>query len=127
MPRGRKRKDPIDAPIDGDYAQDRIVNKQAGWKYLLLSEEDVPRYKAMGATLEERGPDSARPEFASGTEEGSGYKVGNLTLYKIPEELADRFDRRAQQIADQRSQSLGRFKNNSDVSHGRDIRSEVII
>lgn len=101
MPRGRKRKDPGEAPIDGDFALDVVLNKQKGYTYKWLSSEDIPRFKANGYTREDRGPDSARPAFDVGAENGApDFKVGSLTLYKAPDGLAQRLDNIAQKRAD---------------------------
>lgn len=72
MPRGRRRKDPGEAPIDGDFTQDQVLNKQKGFTYKWLSAEDIPRFKAYGFTREDRGPDAARPAFDFGSEADAG-------------------------------------------------------
>lgn len=102
MPRGRKRIDPAEAPIDGDFAQDVVLNKKKGYSYKWLSVEDIPRFKANGFTVEERGPDSARPAFDHFADAGlPDFKVGSLTLYKAPDAIAARLDGIAQRKADQ--------------------------
>jgi hypothetical protein len=105
MPR-RKRHDPSDAPIDGDYALDQVVNKQKGLTYKLLSDEDIPRFKAMGFSRVERSPDSARPLFDLGSESDPGYKVGSLTLYAAPDEIAERQNKRAEAMNEARIKQI---------------------
>lgn len=107
MPRGRRRKDPGEAPVDGDFAQDVVLNKQKGFTYKWLSAEDIPRFKANGYTREERGPDSARPAWDNHSEDGSAdFKVGSLTLYKAPDAIAQRLDNIAQRKADQQMSTI---------------------
>lgn len=118
----RRRKDPEDAPIDGDKAFDRVINKQKGFTYAWLSGEDIPRYKAMGYTREDRGPDSARPAFDYGVDGDAGYTVGSLALYKAPTELAQRMERWAQAEADKRMSTVRRDAKRS----GGYFKSEVL-
>lgn len=107
MPRGRRRKDPGEAPIDGDTAMDVVLNKQKGFTYKWLSADDIPRFKANGYTREERGPDSARPAFDYHADDNSAdYRVGSLTLYKAPDSLAQRLDGIAQRKADQNMSTI---------------------
>lgn len=118
----RRRKDPDDAPIDGDKAFDRVINKQKGFTYAYLSADDIPRYKAMGYTREERGPDSARPVFDYGADGDAGYTVGQLTLFKAPDEVAKRMERWAQGEADKRMSTVRREAKHS----GGYFKSEVL-
>lgn len=104
----RRRKDPDAAPIDGDRAWDRVLNKQKGYTYGYLSAEDIPVYKSMGWTREERGPDAARPVFDIGDESTAGYHVGSLTLYKAPDALAQAPNKWAQTEADNRIKTIRR-------------------
>lgn len=106
MPRGRKRKDPADAPIDGDYSLDQVVNKQPGWDYKLLVADDVPKFRARGYTAVSRGPDAAKPAYDMGSETDADYKAGGLTLYAAPANVAERFTRQAQQMADARMATI---------------------
>lgn len=106
MPRG-KRKDPAEAPIDGDYTDDVVLNKQKGFTYKLLSSEDIPRFKQQGFTREDRGPDAAHPVYDAGAETGTAdYQVKGLTLYKAPDAIAHRADRFAQHRADIRMSEI---------------------
>lgn len=104
----RRRKDPDEAPIDGDKRLDRLVNKQKGMSYKLLSADDIPYFKSMGFVREERGPDAARPVFDAGSDDDPGYHVGSLTLYKAPDELARRVDGWAQKENDDRMSATRR-------------------
>lgn len=107
MPRGRKRKDPSEAPIDGDWTHDVVLNKQKGRTYKLLSAEDIPVYKAYGFTREERGPESAHPAFDIGADTGTAdYQVKGLTLYSAPEAVANRLEKAAQTRADQKMRTI---------------------
>jgi hypothetical protein len=118
----RKRKDPDEAPIDGDRAFDRVINKKKGYTYKWLSDDDIPRFKAMGYTREERGDDAARPVFDMGGEGDAGYRVGSLTLYAAPDALAQRFDGYAQSEADKRMSTVRREAKRS----GGYFKSEVL-
>lgn len=107
MPRGRKRKDPSDAPIDGDYSPDQVLNKQKGYTYKWLSADDIPKFKPIGFVREERGPDSAHPAYDQNESNGDAdYRFGSLTLYKAPDDRANRLDRIAQGMADRRMSTI---------------------
>lgn len=116
MPRGRRRKDPGEAPVDGDYANDVVLNKQKDRAYKWLSADDIPRFKANGFTREERTEDSAHPAYdlnaASGDPE---FKVGSLTLYSGPIAAAERLDNIAQRAADRR---MGTIRSIAQASGG---------
>lgn len=109
----RKRKDPDDAPIDGDYALDKVINKQAGYTYKWLSPDDVPRFKTMGYVREERATDSARPAFDHSHDLDAGYQVGQLTLYKAPDALAAKWDRAALKEAADRMATIRKIAKRS--------------
>ena len=106
MPRGRKRKDPAEAPIDGDYHFDHVENKQPGWTYKLLHRDDIPALRMKGYVREDRGPDAAHPTFDMGSDSDADYTVGNLTLWKAPDEVAARVDGVAQRRADIRMATI---------------------
>jgi len=100
---GRKpklRHDPDPAPIDGDYQNDQITNKQPGWDYGLVSPRLRGRYIAQGWQVERYGPDCARPLWDYG-EHKDGDEVremnGQLTLMKIPTERRERITQRERQ------------------------------
>lgn len=83
----RKRKDPADEveyPVDGDLRKDVVKNVPKGWQPLLLTPEDAERWMQWGAVKEERREGSMRPAFAMAGEGTTDFKVGGLTLYKIP-------------------------------------------
>lgn len=90
--RGRpqaKRPDPVgDAPIDGDYSLDTIVNKQAGRDYALMSDRDRARRQHQGWQPELWGAGCARQLYDYGKHvDGEEIKVnGQLTLMWIPSE-----------------------------------------
>ena len=98
----RRRHDPDDAPVDGDYRNDRVLNKRPGYRYYLLDEDDAVIKYAQGATKVERSKDGPRPMFARGSDADSGYTVRGLTLFEMPEKLAQRMDARATSEAQQR-------------------------
>lgn len=104
----RRRKDPDDAPIDGDYTLDQVLNKEKGMTYRWLSDDDIPRFKAMGYVREERSGESARPAFDSGNEGDAGYHVGQLTLFKAPDAVARQWEQRALADAEDRMTTIRR-------------------
>lgn len=92
------RHDPDPAPIDGDYVLDRIVNKEIGVDYALVSRRQRAPMQARGWTPERWGTDCARPQWDY-NEHKDGDEVtvnGELTLMKMPA------SRHAQQVAAER-------------------------
>jgi hypothetical protein len=86
----RKRKDPADEveyPIDGDLRKDVVKNVPKGWQPLYLTPDDAERWMQWGAVKEERREGSMRPAFSLSGEGTTDFKVGGLTLYKIPTKI----------------------------------------
>lgn len=106
MPRGRKRKDPTEAPIDGDYSLDQVLNKDPDFAYGLVDPDDMAKYRSLGYVAETRGPDAAKPRYDQGTEADSGYKVRALTLMKLPKALRERLDNQAIDISRRRMSAI---------------------
>lgn len=103
----RKRKDPDESPIDGDYTHDVVLKKQKGWSYKLLSAEDIPYFRAYGFVREDRGPDAAHPAFDIGAQtDQADYTVKGLTLYKAPDAVAQRLERAALAKADRQMSTI---------------------
>lgn len=96
MPRGRKRKDADEAPIDADYRLDVVRNKEKGFRYAWVSDDDMPLMRARGYSRVERStdPDATAPAFDSANAEDTEFRVGRnrLLLMKIPEERARRIE-----------------------------------
>lgn len=90
------RFDPDDAPIDGDYQMDQVINKDPSKTYALVCAEDMPRMKGRGYVPTERTEGGARPVF--GEIGGDGHHVvnGQLTLMEIPKARAERIQREAE-------------------------------
>lgn len=89
------RFDPDDAPIDGDYQMDQVINKDPAKTYALVCAEDMPRMKGRGYVQTERTEGGARPLFEGGGE--GAYSVnGQLTLMEIPKARAERIQREAE-------------------------------
>jgi len=105
--RGRKRHDPEDAPVDGDYAKDRVRGVPAGYRAILASDEDIPRMKHRGAFIVNREPGCPVPDYDVGSKDGP-VMVDNLTLMLISEENAQRAERPGREQAAQRMKSLRR-------------------
>lgn len=84
--RPKKRHDPAPAPIDGDYRNDAIANKAAGWDYGLIADRERGKYLSRGWQVERYGAGCATPKWDYG-EHSSGDEVrinNQLTLMKIP-------------------------------------------
>lgn len=81
MPRGRRRKDPSDAPISGDYTRDVILDRDPSKTYALVSVDDLPVMRGRGFVRTERTADGtgARPAWDVGEGDG-GYLVGGQLL-----------------------------------------------
>src|SRR5678816_3208622 len=107
-PPGKKaaRKDPDDAPVNGDYERDVVFNKEEGKRYAWLSnngqDADVPRFQHKGYVKTERREGGPRPAWDIGSPEESGFSVGGLTLYECDEEVAERYDQSSRKRSDRR-------------------------
>lgn len=94
----RKRKDPDEAPIDGDYRQDHVLNKDPSKAYALVHQDDMPKMAGRGyrrtvrpAEASERET-SARPAYDFNTE-GDYVVGGQLVLMEAPKERAEAIQR----------------------------------
>lgn len=103
---GKKRHDPEPAPVNGDYSQDVILNKEAGKRYAWLSNDDVPRFRHRGYTKTERRPDGPVPAWDMGSETDAGFTVGGLTAYEVSEETVQRFEARDRAPSEHRMQAI---------------------
>lgn len=103
---GKKRHDPADAPINGDYSQDVILNKEPGKRYAWLSPDDVPRFRHRGYVKSERKPDGPRPAWDMGTDSDPDFVVGGLTQYEVEEERIQRYDARDRAPSEARMQAI---------------------
>ena len=104
---GKKRHDPDDAPVNGDYQMDVVFNKEEGKRYAWLKEsndhdDDSAKFKHRGYTRTERREGGPKPAWDVGSTQESCYRVGGLTLYECPEELAAKHDRVALRRQEQR-------------------------
>lgn len=107
----RRRNDAGDAPIDGDLRRDQVTNtknaRNRDWQPLLLTDEDYAlSWRQWGAVKETRGPDSMAPAIDLGTDADPDYKVGGLTLYKVPKKVALRRQHAAQAASQQRMSAM---------------------
>lgn len=94
MPR-RKRKDPDDAPIDGDYTMDVVLNKDPNKAYALVHQDDMPKMVGRGYRRTLRADDSARPAYDA-TTEGDFIVGGQLVLMENDKDRADAIQRRSE-------------------------------
>lgn len=79
----RKRIDPSDAPIDGDFTRDVILNRDPDKTYAFVSVDDLPVMRGRGFVRTERTEDGtgARPAWDVGEGDG-GYMIGGQ-LYQM--------------------------------------------
>ncbi len=104
----RKRKDPDDAPIDGDYTKDVVLNKDPDKAYALVSIDDLPVMRGRGYVRTERSddPNATRPAYDVGDGDG-GYQVGGqLMLMEAPKERAEAIQRRSERAFAQQMTGL---------------------
>ncbi len=59
----RKRKDFAEAPVDGDYSRDQVINKRPGCRYVWASDEDIPELRSRGFSRVERAEGGPAPRF----------------------------------------------------------------
>lgn len=114
----RKRHDPVDAPIDGDYTYDIVHSKDPDKDYVWTSPEDMPRIKARGGVRTERGG-AVTPAWDMGSDSDAGFSIGNLTLMEIPKERNERYHAQAQARNDQRNSAHKRAAKKSGGKYDR--------
>jgi hypothetical protein len=93
MPR-RKRIDPVDAPIDGDYRLDHVDGKDPSKHYAYIHPDDLGTARSRGMVKTERvegGPSSPGDIHTEGD-----IRVGDLVLMEMPKERHDAIQRRSE-------------------------------
>jgi hypothetical protein len=108
MPRGRKRKDPDAAPIDGDYSLDQVINKRPDMAYAGVHRDDLPRFQALGYVAETRGEDAAKPAWDQGGVNDPGYMIRDLVLMKVPTSIKERREKADLAVAQRRMEAMKR-------------------
>jgi len=89
----KKRHDPDSAPVDGNYTDDHVFNKDPAFVYFWASEEDIPKILDRGGMICTRDSEQARPFYDRRKNAGeSDIIVKNLTLTKIPRELQEKHE-----------------------------------
>jgi hypothetical protein len=89
----KKRHDPADAPVDGNYTDDHVFNKDPNFCYFWASEEDIDRILNRGGTICKRDEEQARPFYDRRKDAGeANIVVKNLTLMKVPRELQEKHE-----------------------------------
>ena len=84
----KKRHDPADAPVNGNYTDDHVFNKDPDFVYFWASDEDIDKVLNRGGTVCKRDSEQARPFFDRRKDAGEAdIVVKNLTLMKVPREL----------------------------------------
>jgi hypothetical protein len=110
--RGRPKKlrhDPVDAPVNGNYTDDHVFNKDPAFAYFWASDEDIDRVLNRGGIVCKRDSEQARPFFDRRKDAGEAdIVVKNLTLMKVPRELQDAHERRDLTEAGRRLAALRR-------------------
>lgn len=103
----KKRHDPADAPVDGNYGCDVVFNKEPGFHYALVSEDDMPTMLGRGAVVCQRENEQARPFYDVRKDSGEAdFRVKGLTLMKISEKLHEKAQAQGLQTARQRIAAL---------------------
>lgn len=107
--RPKKRKDPADGPVDGDFRQDMILDKEPGKRYALLDEkEDAAKFTFRGYRRVEPREGSPRPVWQDPLAGNSHYSVKGLVLYEANDEHVARYDKQALQQSDERMANIKR-------------------
>ncbi len=109
----RKRKNFAEAPIDGDYTRDQVVNKRPGCRYVWALDEDIPELRSRGFARVERSADGPAPRFDEFSDTGeAAYFTGKnrLVLMEAPE---DRVAAREQRERSLFNQQLGQLQKQS--------------
>jgi hypothetical protein len=117
--RPKKRRDPPPAPIDGDYRNDAISNKEAGWDYGLIADRERGKYLARGWQVERYGAGCARPKWDYNEHKnGDEVRVNNqLTLMKIPTALREQINNQERQWHTEAKAALKRAATDSGGKH----------
>lgn len=102
----KKRHDPEAAPVNGDYQNDVIFDREPGKRYALLSGDDIPKFRHRGYVKSERKEGGPRPAWDMGSETDSGFTVAGLTQYEIDEERIKRFDEQALKQSEMRMKAI---------------------
>lgn len=119
---GRRRKDPVDAPTDGDYTRDVVLAKDPAKRYAFVSVDDLPVMRGRGFVKTERTEDGARPAWDVGEGTETGYQIGGqLMLMEAPEERAVAVQKRGER---EFAQTMGGLRRglSETTFHGPDGR-----
>lgn len=123
--RGRPKKlrhDPVDAPVNGNYTDDHVFNKDPEFVYFWTSDEDIDRVLNRGGTVCKRDSEQARPFFDRRKDAGEAdIIVKNLTLMKVPRAMQEAHDKQglsesARRLAALRRQGTAQLGNGNYAS-----------
>lgn len=109
-PPGKKRHDPVAAPVDGNYEKDVVLNKEPGKRYAWLTtkgiDSDASRFRHRGYVKTE--PREGGPKPAWDNDEGidGSFTVGGLTLFEANEDRAVAMDDRDRARSERRMQGI---------------------
>lgn len=122
------RFDPDEAPIDGDFQMDQVLNKDPSKTYALVHADDMPRMKGRGYVPTVREEGGARPLFDGGGD-GNYIVNGQLTLMEIPKERGDRIQREAEKRGGSRwnSERASFDQKNRDVSRRTETLTQSVM
>jgi hypothetical protein len=91
----KKRHDPADAPVNGNYTDDHVFNKDPDFAYFWASDEDIDKVLNRGGVVCKRDSEQARPFFDRRKDAGEAdIVVKNLTLMKVPRALQEAHEKR---------------------------------
>jgi hypothetical protein len=105
-PPTKKRHDPEAAPVNGDYQNDVIFDREPGKRYAFLSADDIPKFRHRGYVPTERRVGGPRPAWDMGSATDSGYTVVGLVQYEVDEERIQRFDNQALKQSEMRMKAI---------------------
>lgn len=103
----RRRKDPDEAPIDGDPTFDTLINRDPSKAYRMVSVDDMPRMVNRGFTRTIAQEGGVKVPYGIQSADGSEIVVnGQLVVMEAPKEVADAVQRKGEQEFARRTKGL---------------------
>jgi hypothetical protein len=123
----RKRKDFGEAPIDGDYSRDQVINKRPGCRYVWALDEDIPEMRARGFKRVERAEDGPAPRFDEFAESGAAGDVPGQNRLVLMEADESRVAAREQHERKTFNAQLGQLQRQSKRGTTYDERGISVV
>lgn len=103
----RRRKDPDDAPIDGDPSYDTLLNRDPSRAYRMVSVDDMPRMVNRGFTRTIAQDGGVRVPYGIPSADGSEIVVnGQLVVMEALKELAEKVQQKGEAEFARRAKGL---------------------